>query len=259
MADPKLSTIKRLFASSKNQCAFPRCGLPLVEGSGTVTGEVAHIKAANEKGPRYDSTQSDNERHSYDNLILLCGRHHTIVDSEHEAYPVKFLQSFKKNFEQLGAIEIAPFTAAAAQTLLQNYKNIVIQNNTGQVAVNSPGAVQAKIVNFKTNKTKITIGPPDGSVSHNFEMRSYIEYLIGRYQDYQKQNTAKDSRYKYMAIYSGIKREFDSKWQLMPEARFAELVNYLKRRIDGTKVGRIRKKRDQKRYHSFEEHCYHET
>src|SRR5687768_11697745 len=70
MREPTVSTIKRLFALSANRCAFPKCGCPIVEETGTVTGIICHIKARSKGGPRYDSKQSDEERHAYPNLIL---------------------------------------------------------------------------------------------------------------------------------------------------------------------------------------------
>nr|VFK81114.1 MAG: hypothetical protein BECKSD772D_GA0070982_12263 [Candidatus Kentron sp. SD] len=85
-------------------------------------------------------------------------------------------------------------------------------------------------------------------------MRSYIEYLISKYQDYQKRDKDKTDNNKYRIIYNAIRREYGCKWQLVPADRFDELVLFLHRRIDNTRIGRIRKKRDQKRYHSFDEH-----
>ena len=85
-------------------------------------------------------------------------------------------------------------------------------------------------------------------------MNSYVEYLIGKYKDFQKQDRSKHDNYKYMAIYNAIKREFGSKWQLVPTSNFDELVRFLHKRIDNSKVGRIRKKRGQKSYHSYCEH-----
>ena len=251
---PNLSTIKKLFAVSGNQCAFEGCDVPLVEDSGTVTGEIAHIKAANKEGPRYDPSQSESDRHGYNNLILLCSRHHRIIDAEFKKFTVEYLRRLKSNHQQVGIHEITPFTTSASQSLLDNYYSININNNSGNVAVNSPGAIQAKTVNFKNTKTSVTIAPTEGSIASNLEMRSYIEYLISKYQDYQKQDVEKEDRYKYMAIYAGVTREFGSKWQLIPAVRFDDLVGYLTRRIDKTKIGGIRKKRDQKRYHSFADH-----
>lgn len=92
---PSGQTIKRLFALSGNRCAFPNCPVQLVTG-GTVIGEVCHIRAAQPGGPRYDFTQSDEERHEYDNLIILCGSHHTEVDGDEETFSVKRLVDIKR-------------------------------------------------------------------------------------------------------------------------------------------------------------------
>lgn len=257
MGSPKLPTIKRLFAMSDNQCAYPACQVPLVEFSGTVTGEIAHIRAASKGGPRYDPSQSDDERHGFDNLLLLCGRHHRIIDSEVENHPVELLISYKSRWGQKGLVEITPRTTSVAEVLINNYQNIRVENNSGQVAINSPGAIQAGTLNLKSTKQKVTIAPPEGSVSSDLNQCVYIEYLIGKYKDYQKQDTSKQDKYKYMAIYNAVKRQFGCKWQLIPSARFDELVQFLQGKIDNSKVGRIRKSAGQKRYHSFDEHLQH--
>ena len=95
MTEPKLSTIKRLYAMSGNVCAFPGCQVPIVEAAGTVTGEICHIKAQSPQGPRYDTKQTEEERHSYENLILLCRRHHKVVDTEADIYDVPALKEIK--------------------------------------------------------------------------------------------------------------------------------------------------------------------
>jgi len=255
MTSPKLPVIKRLFAVSDNKCAYPDCCLPLVELSGTVTGEIAHIKAAEKNGPRYDISQTEEERYGFNNLFLLCRRHHKIIDSEIKQHPVELLQKFKKQHELPGTIiEITPQMDSIGQALLRNYQNIIISNNRGQIAINSPGTVQANTINLKTTKQKVTIAPTEGSIASDLEMRSYIKYLISRYNEYQDQDKTKVGQYKYMAIYNAIKREFKRTWELMPVSRFEELAGFLMSRIDNTKVGRIRKKNEQKRYDSFSEY-----
>jgi hypothetical protein len=87
-------TIKRLFALSGNRCAFPGCTDVLVEGD-VVVGHICHIKAANPEGPRYDDQQRPAERHGYDNLILMCQKHHTVIDDGEEAYTVERLTKMK--------------------------------------------------------------------------------------------------------------------------------------------------------------------
>lgn len=100
MAYPSTATIKRLFAVSGNICAFAHCPQPLVDAmSGTVTGEICHIKAQNTEGPRYDASQTEQARHGYDNLVLMCSPHHKIIDSDILTYTVDVLEEIKKNHE----------------------------------------------------------------------------------------------------------------------------------------------------------------
>lgn len=98
---PRDSTVKRLYALSMNQCAYPNCPTKLVTETGTVVGEVCHIRAHNSGGPRYDSTQTDEDRHGFDNLILMCGVHHTEIDAADkvEHYTAEWLLATKRAHE----------------------------------------------------------------------------------------------------------------------------------------------------------------
>lgn len=98
---PSESTIKRLFALCGNRCAYPGCPVPVVS-EGSVTAEVAHIKARSPEGSRYDPAQSDAERHAFENLLLLCGVHHKFVDDDPEQYTVEFLRELKEQHEATG-------------------------------------------------------------------------------------------------------------------------------------------------------------
>jgi hypothetical protein len=99
------------------------------------------------------------------------------------------------------------------------------------------------------------INPPGDSIGASAELASYIEYLIGKYKDYQKLHVEKEGIGKYVLIYNAIRTRYGSKWQTIPVGMFEDLMSFLQRRIDNSKVGPIRKGRGQKRYHSFEEHC----
>lgn len=99
---PRDKAKKRLFAVSGNKCNFPNCNTPLVDlESGTITGEICHIKGKKPDSPRYDSNQSDEGRHGFDNLILMCGFHHKVIDDDPDSYTVSRLLDIKKNHEQL--------------------------------------------------------------------------------------------------------------------------------------------------------------
>ena len=98
---PRDKTKKRLFAVSGNKCYFLNCNIALVDlESGTVTGEICHIKGKKPESPRYDPNQSDEEIHGFDNLILMCGFHHKVIDDDPDSYSVSLLEDIKKKHEE---------------------------------------------------------------------------------------------------------------------------------------------------------------
>jgi hypothetical protein len=95
-------TLKKLFCLSGNMCAFPQCQATIVDSStGVVVGEICHIKSKSPNGPRYDPNQTEEERNSYENLLLMCDPHNKIVDHRNtrENFPVEVLQKFKSQHE----------------------------------------------------------------------------------------------------------------------------------------------------------------
>lgn len=163
MNEPSLSTVKRIFALSANRCAFPRCELPIVEPSGVVTGIVCHIKARSRGGPRYDSKQNTEERHGYDNLLLMCSRHSKLIDSDPKTYTADVLLGMKQAQEKNGSIELSQSDAKKAEALLKEYRDVYITAG-GHVMLNSPGAIQAEKVTIHQAKGKPKFLPVEGSL-----------------------------------------------------------------------------------------------
>ncbi len=126
MASPTVPTIKRLFAVSGNVCAFPSCCTPLVDkASGKVTGKICHIKARQPGGPRYDPNQTEDERHGFDNLILMCPIHHDVIDSDEESYTVERVKQIKAKHESLNAGGSEPTDEIANQFLINISSNTI--------------------------------------------------------------------------------------------------------------------------------------
>jgi hypothetical protein len=98
MTGPSQQTTKRLFALSGNRCAFPGCPLELVRDD-VVIAEICHIKARKPGEARYDPQQTDEERHSFENLILMCNPHHKDIDSDEVTYTVERLTEMKAKHE----------------------------------------------------------------------------------------------------------------------------------------------------------------
>lgn len=99
--DPTPSTIKKLFAYSGNQCAVPDCQEQLVDASGAMLGKIAHICAAEAGGPRFDPKMTNEDRRAFENLLLVCGKHHDIIDHQPNVmtYTAKVLRKYKAAHE----------------------------------------------------------------------------------------------------------------------------------------------------------------
>ena len=99
-----LSEVKRLYAVSGNRCAHPGCDQLLCEpgdaGEPSLsTGEIAHIIAESIQGPRGRAPLSERDRNRAENLVLLCERHHKIVDARPHIYTVDVLREMKRRHE----------------------------------------------------------------------------------------------------------------------------------------------------------------
>ncbi|HGY1113608.1 ABC-three component system protein [Providencia rettgeri] len=97
--------IRRLDTLSGNKCAAPYCDKNLVSIDGSsIVSKICHIEAASPKGPRFNPSMTDDQRRSYDNLILLCDECHTMIDDMDNLhkYPVSLLHEWKKEHEEIG-------------------------------------------------------------------------------------------------------------------------------------------------------------
>ena len=88
-----------LWANSGGVCCFPGCEVSCVdetESGNTITiGEIAHIEAKGDNGPRANPSLSDQQRDAYPNLIVLCRNHHKLVDADESTYTVQKLRLWK--------------------------------------------------------------------------------------------------------------------------------------------------------------------
>lgn len=96
---PSAQTLRQLYILSGNMCAMPDCTTLLIDKDGTWIGEVAHIYAASDGGPRANSSLSSEDRRKFENLILLCSKCHKRIDFDVEQYPAKKLFQIKEEHE----------------------------------------------------------------------------------------------------------------------------------------------------------------
>lgn len=116
-------TLKVLYGSSGNQCAHPDCTNPVIAeatplSDAAVLAQICHIYAASDNGPRGKPGLTEEERNAPENLILMCGHHHPLVDKHWKDYPADLLKFWKKTHEakfQQGTAEAAKLQATMRQ------------------------------------------------------------------------------------------------------------------------------------------------
>lgn len=253
MTEPTEKTIKQLFAFSGNVCAYPGCQLPIVERAGTITGEICHIRARHHHGPRYDVTQSEEERHSMANLILLCRRHHKVIDSEPELYTVDTLIEMKSIHENIVGRSEIPQDGFFAKILLNDFRRSSITNNSGNIAINSPGAMQAQIINMKMMKQKVSVNAPPGTIGADQDASRYIQHLIKRYNEFASSDPTRKIKFNYGAISRNIESNFGNEWRLLPLEYAISIFTYLQDRINKTRQAKINKGRGYRSFSTYEE------
>lgn len=99
---PRTKVIGQVIALGGTQCAFDGCDKPMfVPGETNLIGEIAHIKARKEGGPRFDPDQTAEENRSVNNLIAVCKEHGDVIDDENNLaiYTVDRLQEMKREHE----------------------------------------------------------------------------------------------------------------------------------------------------------------
>lgn len=96
---------KFLWGRSGNRCAFPECRVELAKegssGNKVIIGEMAHIKGENPTSARYDPNMCEKDRNGYENRILLCPTHHTLIDNDDQTYIAEKLFEMKREHEKM--------------------------------------------------------------------------------------------------------------------------------------------------------------
>lgn len=147
---PSADTMRRLFALSGNQCARPGCGTVLLNQTGKLVGEAAHIAAESSGGPRYDKNLSPVERRAFENLILLCATCHTLVDKDPMSYTKTKLIKWKGDREKR--------FSAAGELLRKAYLD-EITDESDDTGMSLPKTLSGYDAYLATISTKLALDP----------------------------------------------------------------------------------------------------
>ncbi|MEO8381686.1 MAG: HNH endonuclease signature motif containing protein [Acidobacteriota bacterium] len=210
-------TRKLVFQEALSHCPF--CGESDVD-----VLDVCHIDSRGNGGAA-----------SSENLILACATCHRKIDSGQIS--IAHVLATKRTLAGAPA-PVAPRNLTPPKTNVLEFHG----RNSGVVAN------EVKI----TTARAIKLQPPDGIIGADADRRSYIKRLIDRYNDFKRADMG--DAMDFRKIYGAITREFKCKWDFVPLGRFDELATYLQRRIDGTILGKVQKKRGGRNYSTFEEY-----
>lgn len=96
--EPREADSAALALLGQGRCYWPDCDVKIyspVDGRWVTNCERAHIEAAEENGPRWNSALDDEARRDPDNLLWLCVKHHKTIDRNPKKYTVKVLKEWK--------------------------------------------------------------------------------------------------------------------------------------------------------------------
>ncbi|OAQ41965.1 hypothetical protein A5893_02270 [Pedobacter psychrophilus] len=132
---------------------------------------------------------------------------------------------------------------------IQSINKLIIGGDVSNSTI--ANSLSANTIIYK-GKTKPKMEYADGSIGKIAESKNYISYLIKRYNEFKLNEVGKE-KMNYKAIYSSIIKEFRASAYQIPLSQIEILSNYLKKRIDNTRLGRINQGKGIKNYSSFED------
>jgi len=94
---------KILWAKSGNRCAICRCSLIANANEfdkESVVGDECHINGQKKGAARFFENENTLIINSYENLILLCKRHHKLIDDQENTFTTDYLHEIKSAHEK---------------------------------------------------------------------------------------------------------------------------------------------------------------
>ena len=209
-----------LWSRSGGLCAFPSCDVICVQDASdgvasTIIGQIGHIEAHSNSGPRANPSLSEEQRRAYPNLILLCPTHHRLVDARDSIYTVDILQEWKQireaSFRQLLAETIANVTFVELEQVMRALVDNV-ESPTSPIVIIPPQEKMDR--NGLTAQTArlVSIGLTQSNQVKNYVEtitaidRTFISRLISgfvqTYQEYRQSGVIGDELFDLMLAFT---------------------------------------------------------
>lgn len=168
-------------------------------------------------------------------------------------YSVEALQEIKVIHETTVGRSEQATDGFYAKILLNDLRRIVVNHNIGNVAIDSPGAIQAQTVNVKTTRKAVAINAPQGTIGADQNASRYIQHLISRYNEFASADKTRATKFSYGAISRNIQSNFQAPWKLVSMDDFDALCSYLQQRISRTRIAKSNAAKGYCSFSSFEE------
>ena len=208
-----------LWAHSSGLCSFPGCPVICVQPANdndpsATIGQIAHIEASSDSGPRPNPSLSHQERDLYQNLILLCPTHHALVDAQDSTYTVAMLRSWKTDQEA-------------------RYDSLLVQAMRNITFVELAAITNVLVNGEQLPISPITVIPPQDKIARNgLTQQSSRLFNMGLLQIQQVQNYVETmgsiDRTFVGRLTSGFIGEYQQQRQagLQGDALFAAMVQF---------------------------------
>lgn len=200
--DDKLKV--QLWVKAGGRCQYSGCNIPLWLDELTIgqmnAGYIAHIVADSPNGPRGDSVRSPKLANDIANLMLLCGKHHKLVDVDQvENHPEDLLIKMKDEHES--RVQIL--------TGINNNKKtevVLYQSNIGpnQIRISQADAYRAVIPDFYPSREKcIQLGSVNSeNRDHDADFWQYeIKSLRRQFNERIKPNLS-DGSFQHISLFA---------------------------------------------------------
>lgn len=165
---------KRLLFGSASRCAERECLEPLVLRYGnlmSINVEVAHIRSDKQRGPGY--IPGYGPVHEFENLLLLCLKHHKLVDDNPETFSIELLEGWKE-------IQIGEAGTALADDLisaLRQQVSTLAETVTALSNSRSPRAATVRLLAGRGSRGEAVMMPLDVYRRTTVERGDSIVYL----------------------------------------------------------------------------------
>ena len=223
--------LKLLWGFSAGRCSYPNCKIKLVLSSSTehdkaaIIGNIAHIYAHAEGGPRFNPDISEKDRNSYDNLILLCGTHHDMIDKQPNKHPTSILLKYKKQHEKWVdeklAEEIQSVSFAELEKVVEGIlvypveptQNLTLIPLKGKINKNNLSSrIEGRIITGMIKSQVVREFVQDAAKLDPFFPEKLSNGFIKKYSDFRKEGLEGDSLFEALHEFaSGGFNDFEKK------------------------------------------------